>query len=180
MTMYLDSTVYMAEPNAGATTGNPITTNNKVLFGVTRKQMANNGGTVTAYHHGNGHSNWNSGIAEHHGNGQTATGGNGETVIGGHHDNGQLVADESSSSSSSSSEGSGSEQESSSAAEEEAELSDETELKRAGVELDLDTLGSPGGSGGVAPLQLLSEVRSVCTFALWHWQSLCSSLYHAV
>lgn len=133
----------MAEPNhnIGTTNGNPVTSNN-VLFAVPRKLTGNNENTVhTTHSHGNGH----------HGN---DTGG---------HDNNQLDAsgeENSSSSSSSESEDEESEGESSSE-EEEEEVSDEVALKLAGVELDLDALGTVQEAGGVAPVQLLSEVSNL-------------------
>lgn len=71
--------------------------------------------------------------------------------------NGQ-PADSDVSSSASSSEEEGEEEGSSdSSQEEEGELSDEMQLKNAGVEIDLEVLGTPS-EGGVAPLHLLSEV----------------------
>lgn len=108
----------------------------------------------------------------HHSNGQPPiinhpepmiAGHQGLLVMGGDHGDGHLiVVDGGSSSSPSPSEEESSEGESEySSQEEDGELTEEMQLKNAGVEIDLEALGAPS-EGGVAPLQLLSEVNSAC------------------
>lgn len=84
--------------------------------------------------------------------------------VGGDHGNDVPIVmgaghpDDTSSSSSSSDEEEGEEEgEGSSESSEEEELTEEVQLKNAGVDIDLHGLGTPS-EGGVAPLHLLSEV----------------------
>lgn len=78
-------------------------------------------------------------------------------LVNGATDDGQPADHSDGNSSSSVSEEEGEEEESSSDSSQEGELSDQMQLKNAGVEIDLEDLGIPT-EGGVAPLHLLSEV----------------------
>ena len=104
----------------------------------------------------------------HPGNDVGSGNGHSNNILGNH-------GDEGSSSSSSSDEGEGSTESSS---EEEGELSEEVQLKRAGVDIDLQSLGA-ATEGGVAPLPLMSEVSeqsryvASCNYACY---SLCPAV----
>jgi hypothetical protein len=134
-----------------------LITESKVLLAIPRKQsgsaVANSchGNGQPAIHPLNGHL-----VSEEHTNDVDE---DSIPVMGGNHgDGGHVVNGDSSSSSSSDDEDDDEgEEESSESSSEEGELSEEAQLKEAGVDIDLQALGTPS-EGGVAPLHLLSEV----------------------
>ena len=138
--------LHMAQVNgshAHNDNSNPVTSHTKVLIGVPRKQGPN-------IPHSNGY----------HDNGLDDVPDDVQTI--GEQQNVQLVANGNSSpSSSSSSESESSDGVSSDSEEGEGEVSEEEVLKRAGVQLDLETLGTPAQAGGTAPIELLSEVSTI-------------------
>lgn len=130
----------MAEVTRGEvpSNGNPITSSN-VLLGIPRKQSDSlEQSTITS-------------------NGQSVTTGHHDNSEAGLHGNGHLTTSDGDSPSSSSTSASENERSSESESNDE-EVTDEMELKNAGVTLDLETLGSPSVEGE-APLHLVSEVR---------------------